>query len=146
MYMYMYTYTYIHTSSWVWDGVPHFSFDCSVYSFAFIGIQHRVTIDCNFYVVCIWKREVVAVYRIGLHCKSAFEKKRSACGGGILRLFSHLAPELNAPSLLNTFVCSQSCPAVPILYIEESVKRYYDFKKRLRVRTGGTRMRISKKK
>lgn len=41
---------------------------------------------------------------------------------------------------------SGSCPAVPILYIEESVKRYYDVKKKVKGENGGTRMRISKKK
>jgi hypothetical protein len=41
---------------------------------------------------------------------------------------------------------SGSCPAVPILYIEESVKRYYDVKKKVKSENGGTRMRISKKK
>jgi hypothetical protein len=41
---------------------------------------------------------------------------------------------------------SRSCPAVPILYIEESVKRYYDVKKKVKGENGGTRMRISKKK
>ncbi len=40
----------------------------------------------------------------------------------------------------------QSCPAIPILYIEESVKRYYDVKKKVKGENGGTRMRISKKK
>ena len=39
-----------------------------------------------------------------------------------------------------------SCPAVPILYIEESVKRYYDVKKKVKGENGGTRMRVSKKK
>jgi hypothetical protein len=41
---------------------------------------------------------------------------------------------------------SGSCPAVPILYIEESVKRYYDVKKKVKGENGGTRTRISKKK
>jgi len=39
-----------------------------------------------------------------------------------------------------------SCPAVPILYIEESVKRYYDVKKKVKSENGGTRTRVSKKK
>lgn len=39
-----------------------------------------------------------------------------------------------------------SCPAVPILYIEESVKRYYDVKKKVKGENGGSRTRISKKK
>ena len=41
---------------------------------------------------------------------------------------------------------SGSCPAAPILYIEESVKRYYAVKKKVNGENGGTRMRISMKK
>jgi len=40
----------------------------------------------------------------------------------------------------------ESCPAIPILYIEESIKRHYDVKKKVKGENGGTRMRTSKKK